>query len=126
MTGVLLVGSGGFLGSVLRYWLSGLAQGFSPRGEFPFGTLVVNVIGSLVIGTLAALAETRGLGDGARLFLVVGVLGGFTTFSAFANETVQVFRAGYALAAGVNVVASVVGCLAAVWAGRALVGAFLS
>jgi CrcB protein len=123
---VLLVGSGGFIGSVLRYWLSGIAQALSPRAAFPLGTLVVNVTGCLVIGALAALAETRGMGAGARAFLLVGVLGGYTTFSTFANDTVTAVRVGHALAAGVNVIASVVGCLAAVWAGRALAGAFLT
>jgi CrcB protein len=123
VTGILLVGSGGFIGSVLRYWLSGIAQGLGPRAAFPVGTLVVNVTGCLVIGVVAGLAEARGLGEGVRTFLVVGLLGGYTTFSAFANETVAIARAGEPLWAGINVVASVAACLAAVWAGRALAGA---
>jgi len=118
---VLLVGVGGFVGSVLRYWLSGLAQGTASRSTFPVGTLAVNVVGCVAIGVLAELAEARGfLTPERRALLVVGLLGGFTTFSAFANETVNALRDGSHAVAAANVAFSVGGCLAAVWAGRSL------
>jgi CrcB protein len=118
---ILLIGIGGFIGSVLRFWVSGVTQGAFPASAFPVGTLVVNVGGCFVIGVLSQLAEARGLlTPNARALLVVGLLGGFTTFSTFANETVNAARDGTATIAVMNVVASVVGCLLAVWAGRAL------
>jgi CrcB protein len=118
---VILVGVGGFVGSVLRYWMSGLVQNAMPTTAFPIGTLVVNVLGCLTLGVIAQLAEARGfLTPDMRALLVVGVLGGFTTFSAFANETVSAARDGaHAIAVG-NVVLSVCLCLIAVWAGRSL------
>jgi CrcB protein len=118
---VLLVGLGGFVGSILRYWLSGVAQELTPRSSFPIGTFVVNVFGCLTIGVLAELAETRGfLTADVRALLIVGVLGGFTTFSAFANESVSAWRDGSVTTAALNVVLSVAACLFAVWAGRVL------
>jgi CrcB protein len=105
---------------VLRYWLSGVVQGFVPRSSFPYGTLAVNLTGCLVIGLLAELAEARGfLGPETRALLFVGLLGGYTTFSAFANETVSALRDGATTAAVINILMTVGGCLAAVWAGRA-------
>ena len=118
---VLLVGIGGFVGSICRYWMSGLVQGASRQGTFPTGTLAVNVMGCLAIGILAELAESRGfLTSDTRALLMVGVLGGFTTFSAFANETVSAMRDGALGLAAANIVLSVMLCLAAVWAGRVL------
>ena len=110
------VALGGALGSVARYASAGLvarAVGLA----FPWGTLLVNVSGSLAIGVLAALVAADGrplvAGD-ARAFLMVGVLGGFTTFSSFSIDTLNLARAGAWGAAGANVVASVVLCLVAV------------
>lgn len=121
MVRALLVGTGGFLGSVLRYWLSGLVQNAVPGSSFPLGTLFVNVSGCLLIGVLTELAESRGfLNPDTRALLFVGVLGGFTTFSAFANETVGALRDGAHGPAALNVLLTVAACLAAVWAGRAL------
>jgi CrcB protein len=119
MPGWLLVGLGGFLGSVLRYGAGGLAQRLAPYGAaFPTGTLVVNALGSLCIGLLGALAESRGLfGPGARLALFIGLLGGFTTFSTFSFETLQLARAGQWLLAGLNVGAQLLLGLGAVWLG---------
>lgn len=118
---VVLVGIGGFVGSVLRYWLSGVAQSATAQAAFPIGTLVVNVVGCLAIGVLAELADARGfLSPDRRAFLVVGLLGGFTTFSAFANESVNALRDGTHAIAITNVVLSVGACLGAVWAGRLL------
>jgi len=85
---VLLVGGGGFLGSVGRYLVTGWATQLSHAGRFPLGTLVVNVTGCLLMGLLAGLAEHAHLLTApARLFLLTGLLGGFTTYSAFAYET---------------------------------------
>ena len=121
MTRVLLVGVGGFVGSVLRYWMSGLVQAAAPGSSFPVGTFAVNVVGCLLIGVLSELAEARGfLAPDSRALLIVGLLGGFTTFSAFANETVNALRDGASIVAAANILASVGACLFAVWAGRML------
>jgi len=121
MTRAFLVGIGGFVGAILRYWLSGVAQAAAPRASFPVGTLVVNVLGCLAIGVVAQLAESRGfLSSDTRALVIVGVLGGFTTFSAFATETVSAMRDGATAVAAANIVLSVTLCLAAVWAGRTL------
>jgi len=114
----LLVGSGGFVGSVARFWLSGFVQDRTP-GTFPLGTLAVNVVGCLVIGVLSELADARAfLSPDARACAVIGLLGGFTTFSAFGSETVNLLRdRDWALGAA-NVIAHIVLALGAVWVGR--------
>ena len=124
----LLVAVGGAAGSVLRYWMSGVAQRSGPAtgawSVFPFGTLAVNVLGCLIIGALAEIGERRGpLTPETRALLMVGFLGGFTTFSAFANETVAVWRSGAGAVAVANVVLSVATCVVAVLIGRGLVAA---
>ena len=92
---VLLVGFGGFLGTVARYTIGGLVVRLKGGSTFPFETLVVNGLGCLVIGCLAGLSETRGVFSGmTRAFLFIGVIGGFTTFSSFAYETIQLLRDG--------------------------------
>lgn len=117
---LLWVGMGGFAGAVARYLVSGWVQTSSRSVTFPFGTLAVNVIGCLVIGGLSYLADVRGLLHAdVRLLLIVGMLGGFTTFSTFGNETMNLLRDGELLIALINVLANVVLCLVAVWAGRA-------
>ena len=123
----LLVAVGGALGSVLRYWAGGLAQQAAggAAGGFPIGTLLVNVVGCLAIGALAQLGERSSLAPETRALLMTGVLGGFTTFSAFANETVLAWRAGAMAVAAANVVLSVALCIAGVAIGRAAVGLFV-
>ncbi|HZQ06380.1 MAG TPA: fluoride efflux transporter CrcB [Anaerolineae bacterium] len=119
---IVLVGLGGAVGSILRYLVSGYVQDASGSIGFPFGTLAVNVIGCLVIGILTQLAEARGiLTPEARALLVVGVMGGFTTFSTFGNETVALLRDGENILALVNIGASLVLGFGAVYIGRALV-----
>ena len=115
MTEALLVGAGGFIGAVSRYGVViGVARVLG-QPSFPWGVLAANVLGSLVIGVLAGLAESRQLFSAeARLFLFVGVLGGFTTFSAITNDTFALLRNGEHLAAAGNVLLSVVLGLAAV------------
>ena len=100
---LIYVGLGGFIGSVLRFLLGGLAQRLAPMGGFPIGTLAVNVLGCLAIGLLGGLADQRqALDAGQRLFLMVGVLGGFTTFSSFALETLGLVQDGAILRAALN------------------------
>jgi CrcB protein len=114
-----LIGLGGALGSILRYWLGGLAQSRLGSAGFPAGTLAVNVAGCLAIGLMSYLTDSRGAGSPeTRAVLMVGLLGGFTTFSAFGNETLNLFRDGEHLLAGANVAANVMLGLTAVWLGR--------
>jgi fluoride exporter len=121
----LLVAVGGAAGAVLRFWMSGMTQRSVPAtgmwSVFPAGTLAVNVLGCLIAGALTELGERHGpLSNETRALLMVGFLGGFTTFSAFANETVAVWRAGAAAMSLANIALSVGLCLVAVVAGRGL------
>lgn len=121
MGNVLWVGVGGFIGSVLRYVLSGRVQEWCRREDFPVGTLAVNLLGCLVVGLLSQLAEARGaFSPETRAFVFVGVLGGFTTFSAFGNETMNLLRDKETSLALANVTGHVVLGLGAVWLGRVL------
>lgn len=118
MTNLLLVGAGGFLGAVARYLLGGWILHHSMTAKFPWATFAVNVLGCLVIGLLSGMAERfEGFGHGARLFLFTGLLGGFTTFSAFGLETIFLMRRGEWFFAALYIGASVVLCLFAVWFG---------
>src|ERR1041385_9125080 len=117
----LWVAIGGALGSVGRFWLNGLISG--KFGEtFPWGTLTINVIGSFVIGVIAALTVPEGRMDSqsrafATQFLMIGVCGGYTTFSSFSLQTLNLLRDREWLYAGGNVILSVVLCMIAVWLG---------
>jgi len=116
---ILLVGIGGALGSISRYLLGTWVQSISRSLDFPFGTLAVNLIGCFVIGFLAELAEARGaFTPESRAFMFIGVLGGFTTFSSFGNETINLFRDGNTFNALANIGSSVILGLALVWFGR--------
>jgi CrcB protein len=117
----LWVALGGALGSVARFACSGLAARWI-GSSFPWSTLLVNVAGSFAIGLLASLASSAGrplLGADARAFVLVGILGGFTTFSSFSLETLTLARNGSFGAAGGYVVASVLLCLGAASLGLA-------
>lgn len=115
------MGVGGFIGSVLRYWFSGLVQQWMQSAAFPFGTLAVNVIGSLIIGFLSQLADARGVFTAeTRALVFIGLLGGFTTFSTFSNETMNFMRQGQGWSAFLNAGAQIVLGLGAVWLGRAI------
>lgn len=121
MDKALYVGLGGFVGSVLRYWMGGAVQQLANNPAFPLGTLVVNLAGCLLIGFLSQLADARGIfPPEARLFVFTGLLGGFTTFSAFGNESVNLLRNGDNLSALLNVGIYVFAGLGAVWLGRAI------
>jgi len=111
---------GGGVGTVFRYWLSGSVYRFVGT-TFPYGILLVNVIGCLLIGFLMALFEDRFVVQPLlRIFLTIGVLGGFTTFSTFSYETISLFREGSILIGLGNVLYSVAGCLIATWIGTVI------
>lgn len=118
MKTLLLIGSGGFLGSVLRYLISQYIQ-LRYLADFPYGTFVVNVAGCFIIGTLFGFSEKGVLSDEWRMFLATGICGGFTTFSAFSNETMVLMRDGQVFIALVYVAASISIGLAATFAGMA-------
>jgi CrcB protein len=111
---------GSALGGVSRYWLGGLID--SRIGEtFPWGTIIVNITGSFVIGLFATLTGPDGrwlVGTTARQFVMIGICGGYTTFSSFSLQTLNLARDGEFLYAGWNIVVSVVLCLLAVWLGH--------
>lgn len=121
MTLALLVGAGGFVGSVLRYLVSGWVQQLAGGHWLPYGTLTVNVLGCLAIGLLSGLAENlQVLSPQTRALLLIGLLGGFTTFSTFGYETFAMARDGQVLAAVGNMGLQLVLGLAAVWLGYTL------
>jgi fluoride exporter len=119
MQSYIWVAIGGALGTLARYWLSGLVA--QTIGEtFPWGTLIINVSGSFVIGFFAALTGPDGrvfVGSTARQFVMIGLCGGFTTFSSFSLQTLNLVNDGEWVRAGSNIVFSVVLCLIAVWVG---------
>ena len=114
----MIVGAGGFIGSALRFVISGWSQRLAVASVFPYGTLVVNVLGCLLIGILGGLAEYRQvLEPGQRLFLMIGVLGGFTTFSTFAFESISLLQDAELLKAMANTGLQVILGFAAAFAG---------
>ena len=121
MNNILLVGLGGFVGSVLRYLVSGAVQQSLKRLDFPYGTLAVNVAGCFVIGFLAQYGEKYGtFSEESRALIFVGILGGFTTFSSFGNDTINLVRENFLTNAFLNVGANVILGLLAVWLGRTI------
>ena len=135
MVNLVWVILGGAVGSALRFIVSGLVahhladplsrfSGKSLSVAFPWGTLTVNVVGSLFIGVVAALVTPEGrsmMSPTLRQFLMLGVLGGFTTFSSFSLQTLELLRDGEWFMASANILLSVSVCLIAVWAGFTLV-----
>jgi CrcB protein len=122
---LLLVGAGGFLGSVARYLLCGWVQQLCRESTFPYGTMAVNLLGCFLIGVLAQLSESRGIPSSeARLFLTIGLLGGFTTFSTFSVESLQLLREGQSLAAAAYIGGHVVLSLLVAWAGMVAANCF--
>ena len=119
---------GSALGGMARYWCSGVAARF--MGEtFPWGTLIVNVVGSLIIGFFATVTGPDGrllVGTIPRQFVMIGICGGYTTFSSFSLQTLNLLNDGEWLYAGANIVASVVLCLFAVWIGHVAAGSYNS
>lgn len=122
MIKVLIIGCGGFIGAVLRYVVSGVIQNLSQSASFPFGTLGVNLIGCYLIGLVVYLAEAHNVfSTEMRLFLLIGILGAFTTYSTFGNETFEFLHTREALLAISNIVLHVILGLLAVWLGRVTV-----
>jgi len=121
LTQIAFVGLGGFLGSVGRYLLSLLVTQWSSASRFPAATLVVNVVGCLAIGALSGFAtRSEFLTPSVRLFMITGLLGGFTTFSAFGFETFLLGKASLGMMALANIAAQIVLGLGAVWLGHTL------
>lgn len=117
MNQVLAIALGGALGSVARYWMSNSVYALLGRG-FPYGTLAVNVLGCLLMGFLFVLFLERLSIDSAwRAGILVGVLGGFTTFSSFSIETFNLIAGGEIVKAGLNMAASLMLCITATWVG---------
>jgi CrcB protein len=123
MSPLLLVMLGGALGSGARYWTGRyMLHAFGP--DFPYGTLTVNWVGGLLMGLLAGvLARTSGA-EGWRLFVGVGILGGFTTFSSFSLDTITLIERGQITVALGYVALSLLGSLAALWAGLSITRIF--
>lgn len=121
LVNAVMIGSGGFLGTLARFGLNGFVQRQLPSAAFPYGTLAVNLMGCFLIGSVAGFAEERQfLGQEIRAVVLIGVLGGFTTFSTFGYDTFEMLRDGnYARAtcnAGIHVALGV----ALVWLGHTL------
>jgi CrcB protein len=122
MSDYLWVAIGGALGSIARFWVSGLLSRLVSE-TFPWGTLVVNVTGSLALGFIATSTGPDGrwlVGPQGRVFLMIGLCGGYTTFSAFSLETLNLARDGEWLYAGANALLSLLLCFVAVWIGHVL------
>ena len=118
---LLWIGLGGFLGSIGRFVVAGFFNRLSPALAFPIGTLAVNILGCFLIGLLHGLAESRNiLGTDTRIFLFIGVLGGFTTYSTFGLESLVLLKDGAMLKASANIIIHVFVGLAAVWLGDTL------
>ena len=124
MDKILLSGFGGFIGSALRYWISLMAYRVFGQ-DFPYGTLVVNVLGCLLIGFVMTVFEERFVfSANVRIFLTIGILGGFTTFSSFSYETIGLIREGSYLLGTANVLLNVLLCLVATAVGT-VIGKFV-
>lgn len=125
MAEYLWIAVGSALGGMGRYWFSGfIAERFGE--SFPWGTVLVNVSGSFVIGFFATLTAPDGrllVGSTARQFVMIGICGGYTTFSSFSLQTLNLVREGEWLRAGGNIILSVALCLVAVWIGHVLAAA---
>lgn len=119
ITAYLSVAFGGALGSMARFWLSGVVATLTGP-QFPWGTLLINIGGSFVIGWFGALTSAAGSLDApanVRLFVLVGICGGFTTFSSFSLQTLELLQSGETARAAGYIAGSVALCLAGVWLG---------
>ena len=117
----LLVTLGGAIGTLARYLISTVTMPVSR--DLPWGTIGINIVGSFIIGFFGTLTLAHGryaASENVRLFVMVGLCGGFTTFSSFSLQTLDLLRSGAVIRAGVNIVASVVLCVLAVAAGHLL------
>jgi CrcB protein len=127
ITTYLWIALGGALGSMARFWLAAMvAEIIGP--QFPWGTILINIVGSFIIGFFATFTGPGGrmlASFNTRAFVMVGICGGFTTFSAFSLQTLDLARENHWAQAGGNIVLSVVMCLLAVWAGHAMAAMML-
>ncbi len=122
---LLLIGLGGFAGALLRHIVGGLFQNWAKTNSFPYGTLAVNILGCFLIGVLSQAAESQGvLSPETRSFVFIGLLGAFTTYSTFGNESVNLMMDGNSQLSLVNVGLHLGLGLGAVWLGRVL-GVFI-
>ncbi len=122
LVSVLWVAVGGAIGSVARFWLAAAVASLTGPA-FPWGTLLINIVGSFVIGWFGVLTSSAGPLDvpaDIRLFVLVGLCGGFTTFSSFSLQTLELLQSGEVIRAGGYVLGSVSLCLLGVWAGATL------
>ena len=125
MMNIILVGLGGAIGSIARYLTGTWVQTYFKAIAFPVGTLAVNVIGCFIIGVLSQISDSRDLiNNQYRVFLFFGFLGGFTTFSSFGNDTVNLARSGEFFFASANILGNVIVGLLAVGFGRTLTAFF--
>ena len=121
----LIIMAGGALGTLARYLISVLATPIS--GNLPWGTILINITGSFIIGLFGTLTLAHGrfpVSENMRLFVMIGLCGGYTTFSSFSLQTLDLIRSGAMMRAGVNIAASVVLCVAAVSAGHLIASYF--
>ena len=112
----LMVGLGGAIGAMLMYAISCIPY----KGTFPVLTLITNLTGAVLIGVIVGLASQKKISDSTQLFLKTGICGGYTTFSAFSLETVQLFQGGQSFQGLLYLLFSVAGCIAGVWIGMFL------
>jgi len=121
MSKILIIGIGGFIGAILRYLISGYVQHLTKSIGFPYGTLFVNILGCFIIGVLFHLSDMHGVfSSQSRSLIFIGILGSFTTFSTFGNESMSLFRDSENVMAMLNITSHIVLGLGAVWLGRAL------
>lgn len=119
MVKLLIIGSGGFVGAVMRYLISGWVQNWSGAVAFPYGTLAVNLIGCFLIGSVYQLVELQaGIPTEIRLLVLVGILGAFTTYSTFSNETFNLLQDHRLILAMLNIGIHIILGLLAVLLGR--------
>jgi len=117
---IFIVGLGGFIGAVLRYGISGWVQKLF-SGNFPYGTLAVNIIGSFILGYFLFISEGRfALNPLWRSFIAIGIIGALTTFSTFSYETIALLQESLYWQAGLNTLLNLILTLIAVWAGMVL------
>jgi CrcB protein len=119
---IFLIGLGGFTGALLRYGVSGLVQNWSKSVSFPYGTLAVNLVGCFLIGLFSQLADSYGVfSSEIRGFVFIGILGAFTTYSTFGNETFNLLREGETFLSFANIGLHLILGLGAIWLGRIMV-----
>jgi CrcB protein len=114
---IIIAGLGGFIGSACRFWLASVSYRLLGQ-DFPYGTMIVNILGCFLIGLLMSIFEERFLvSPNLRIFLTIGILGGFTTFSSFSFESLSLLREGNYFSGMSNILITLIGCLSATWIG---------